>query len=310
MVSTRHSSAPGTPLLSLETVASKNHATPSVPSKKRKFESETPDQKFVDARGTPFTQRASSKRTSLRLLPLNDENEEQNDDDENYETADELNDDLEISEGATAHADIGHSEKIEDVQSEQTDSDELPSEGPSDSDEDAPEAISNVDGALAAKAKEAARMDLLRKQEADARERRRNREQKLQEQQSSKRRKMESGDQQTSVIEMDDPSEPDNNKGRKKLIPRLLPDEILYNVQSIEKTPSEPRSKVSTHKRFEPKKETTSIQKGALLVKVFQQQRTDLAPKKSASTANTKNQWLYQRGQNKTLRRPTKKPLA
>lgn len=308
MVSTRHSAPPNEQLVSLETVLRKQF-TRSPSPKKRKLDEDTPNQKFEDARGTPFAQRANSSRPVKKNLSSNNGEEE-------YETADErmtevaaevLDDQLSIAKSIVL-------DKPAEDPSEVADSVDLSESQHSDpDDDDAPEVISNVAGALAAKALEASKLDAIRTQTEEIRERRRKREQKLRAQQLVKEKLSAAP---LATPEEEGPAPPDSDEeapksGLRTIVPRLLPDEILNSVQVVQNDSAVVgEAKESNHQRFEPKKEHLSMQKGPLTVRVLKRQRRDLAPVQVASVANTRNQWLYQRGQNKTVRRMIKKPLV
>lgn len=295
MVSTRHSAGPGETLVSLETVKS-----PS--PRKRKLDQETPDQKFVDARATPFEQRT---QTGTRWTRIGSDL----DSIEGHESV--------VDAIAESDVDVVTPSLAARPPTAQTDTNSLRiaslDEDVSDSDEDdAPEVISNLEGAKTAKAVEENRLQTLRDQDEKGRERRRQREARLQEQRKAKRAK-------TIVPNSAEGSGPSAEQKEDRLstedarlpMPRFLPEEILHAAPSAEATSSDSLVHMRpSHQRFEPKKEQRSVQKGPLTVQVLTKARRDLAPKQVASIANTKAQWLYQRGQNKVMRRPIKKPLA
>lgn len=285
MVSTRRS------LVSLgvasHTETRSNGVNVNTPSpKKRKFD-DTPEQRFVDARATPFAQR--KRDPSLSSEELSDSVES-----------------VEVEQSATtAMAGTKSSTTISD------------SNDSNDSDDEAPEAVSNVTSARDAKLSQIAQKELLKSQASESKQKRRMRDEKFKTQKTELRRAQKS-DTDAALAEDDTvplkrSSEP-SPKITRKVIPRMLPDEILNapQISAVYTGVEVPQqlARASNHIKFEPKKEKTVLHKGPLTVRLLKKQRKDLAPKQAPSAANTKNQWLYQRGAHNANRRPVRKPLS
>jgi hypothetical protein len=315
-------------------------------SKKRKKttrEPETPHgavERFEDARDTPFTLRKRIKHESSPASPLvkrpraivdlrksrlsapvahsEEESEEE------FETADEVEDD---------GLDDQDDDEGEDETESQTISPELDgafegqqvtrslSISEDDSDEDAaPEAISNKAQASRAKAQRNAEVASAKREQEEVKRKRQARDTvlKLQKEKAKTARKPDAVSEVAQGTQ-EEASDEEQSKAlpKKQVIPRMLPDEILNAAPtslpaSVTAMPNQPqaiqRPAQAKHKRFD--KEVTNIKRGGVLIKKLAQQRTDLAPKRNASTANTKHQWLYTRNAELKGRRPIKKALV
>lgn len=312
MVSTRHSMGADEQLVSLETVTRKSTRSPS--PKKRRLDQDTPEQKFVDARATPFEQRKRQGLSSSRLASSQGTTIE-----DGYETAEDEVTDSVGSSNTLVESPITASNRSSKAVSKDSSKQQplvvsdMDATDESGSDDEAPEAISNIKGAETAKAIQDAKDLVVRQRAEEVRDKRKRRDEKLREQ----RKTPKSGAPAEPVEPLiEESAEAEDGEAVNKLsrpsIPRLLPDEVL-NAPIAPRGPLMEASEAqptSSHTRFEPKKELSAMQKGPLFVQVLKGRRKDLAPKKSASVSNTKSQWLYQRGKNITDRRPVRKSLA
>ncbi|CCG81371.1 Putative uncharacterized protein [Taphrina deformans PYCC 5710] len=292
-------------LVSLETMTPPGSFSRSPSPKKRRLSLEdTPEQTFVDARATPFAKR-ERRISDSSPVRVNKSTKTSNSSERN----------------SAASRNTVNKDDSEDESS----------------DDEAPEAISNANTAQTAKLSEAARREASQKQALEEREKRRAKDVKLRAQKEATKRATlpkeseqgvsEIAGEQSTVENVDesaggieDADEEDGNakdiaKVKRQHLPRLLPDEILNAPQapiSLHGAGHESSSLLMPvkHTRFEIKKEVTTVKDGALTVQLLKRQRKDMAPKQTASVANTKNQWLYQRGQHSSNRRPIRKPLA
>lgn len=305
-------------LISLETAP--RAATRSPSPRKRKLDQETPEQKFVDARATPFTQRKRQSTSLSQLVPNQDTPAE-----EGYETADdavtESNGSSRTLVESPINGPIQSSRDVPDlILGQQLVASDEQNNSDSESDDEAPEAISNIKGAQTAKAIQEAKDLVLHRRAEEAREKRKRKDEKLREQRKTQKAVATTGFAETTIAEEEEEEVAGESGGAIELqksssrpsIPRILPDEVLNAPVASTNTVSVAPQAVpaSSHVRFEPKKELTFLNKGPLSVQLLRKQRNDLAPKKSASVSNTKSQWLYRRGSSMTDRRPVRKPLA
>ncbi|ORY84962.1 hypothetical protein BCR37DRAFT_391679 [Protomyces lactucae-debilis] len=320
-------------------------AAPLPKSKKRKSiapETDTPRgaaDRFEDARETPFTLR--KKRQDGEMSPATPVGKRQEvfadlrksklssaathrevESDDAFETADEhaASDDIheadqEGTASATISPELDSAHAIEAIPSLSVsgESDD------SDDEDDAPEAVSNKVQADQVKAHEDAVATTLKRKEDEAKRKRQARNAALKKQKDqSKASKRPSAPSlpQASIEGLEEEDSATQATPKKQAIPRFLPDEILNAAPIAVQPPSEQVTSMqkehrsqsqAVHKRFD--REVTQVKRGNVLVKKLAKQRTDLAPKRNATTANTKHQWLYARNADAKGRRPLKKPL-
>lgn len=284
-------------LVSLDMVPKSRSETRSPSPLKRKLDQQTPEQQFVDARATPFTQR---KRRQSRSLSSDVESD-----------ADAIRAESLSATAVTARPSKALSRQESSQLRNSSATSQLPgSESDSESDDEAPEAISNSKSAKTVQAAEKLRVDALTRLAEIERDRRREKDRKLREQRDKSKQAIPTEHFSSTIID----DEQETPEITRKSLPRLLPDSILNALpepSSSQISTNNVRPPTSQHKKFDIKQEPATIKKvGSRTIHVLSKQARTLAPKKVASTSNTKSQWLYQRGQHTLNRRPIKKPLV